>query len=332
MKLATLMMFLAALAYKCSGICAAFQPAGLRYSTHCQCRYEIEDLKRYLGRGIDELRQLLRNGAGTRPPTQPVPPPTRPLPPPVPVQPGSCAQLKRGNPSAKSGYYSLLDTHGHKQRVFCRFESLPGCGDGSWRRVAYFDRSSMNCQGAFVDYAKRGCVNTGANCNKAEFQVEQEYTKVCGRVLGYRLSTVDGFSRYPPKPPLPISAPYLDGVSITYGSHDLKHLWSYATTNSLSTTWRYGSPCTSNIAKNLIPTFVGSNYYVEVGVRQGFTNLLWDGKNCDAREHACCSNPNLPWFTRTIPGTREPIQLRICTDESAGNERVIISLYEIYIQ
>ena len=28
---------------------------------------------------------------------------------------------------------------------------------------------------------------------------------------------------------------------------------------------------------------------------------LWDGQDCNGREHTCCDPPNLPWFCKELP-------------------------------
>ena len=54
----------------------------------------------------------------------------------------------------------------------------------------------------------------------------QNYRIVCGRVKGYQYASVDGFHRFGADNN--IDAPYVDGVSVTYGMHPRKHIWTYA--------------------------------------------------------------------------------------------------------
>ena len=52
------------------------------------------------------------------------------------------------------------------------------------------------------------------------------YNKVCGMTVGYQGGDTDGFaiSYFSPQS---INDPYVDGVSITYGT-PRKHIWTYA--------------------------------------------------------------------------------------------------------
>ena len=262
------------------------------------------------GCSCEKLKELLKAVENTQPP------------------PSSCAEILRRDPGAKSGEYTIVDAKGQSQQVFCQMESPgSGCGDGGWQRVAYFARSSMSCPSSFLDYLGKGCSNTGSNCNKVEFQTDQEYTKVCGKVQGYGISTNDAFYR---PTAVDINSAYLDGISITYGN-PLKHLWSYAT-SAFTSNAPYTCPCIN--AGGQVPPFVNKDhYYCEGGAGGGLNNVLWDGKQCHQREQgSCCNKPNQPWFLRTISNTRDPIQLRVCTDQPLNDEIVLVSQYEIYIQ
>ena len=272
----------------------------------CECKYEIEELK-------DLLLKVVEN--------------TKPA-----AAPSSCAEILRRDPGTKSGEYTIVDAKGQSQKVFCQMESPgSGCGDGGWQRVAYFARSSTGCPSGFIDYQSKGCSNTGTNCNKVEFQADQEYTKVCGKVQGYGISSNDAFHRLTTAGNAnDINSAYLDGISVTYGS-PLKHLWSYAASG-----FTHNSPvtCPCINAGGRLPPFVNKDhYYCEGGARGGLNNVLWDGKQCHQREQgSCCNKPNQPWFLRTISKTRDPIQLRVCTDQALNDERVVVSQYEIYVQ
>ena len=55
------------------------------------------------------------------------------------------------------------------------------------------------------------------------------YTQVCGRMTGYPYATIDGIVRGWGEPHTPgneINGPYLDGVSVTYGT-PRQHIWSF---------------------------------------------------------------------------------------------------------
>ena len=48
---------------------------------------------------------------------------------------------------------------------------------------------------------------------------------------------------------------------------------------------------------------------------------LWDGQNCNGPESTCCTNPNIPWFLKTLNETAtDNIELRVCSDQGLPNE------------
>ena len=48
---------------------------------------------------------------------------------------------------------------------------------------------------------------------------------------------------------------------------------------------------------------------------------LWDGQNCNGPESTCCTNPNIPWFLKTLnETTTDNIELRVCSDKGLPNE------------
>ena len=118
----------------------------------------------------------------------------------------------------------------------------------------------------------------------------------------FRIIPPDAFGPYNDNNSLTLS---VEGVSITYGTATPRHIWTYACGFSLATTLK-NDVCpynTGSIAK--VPPYVGSDYYCETGyhgndvVFEFFPNdVLWDGKQCDGLEAPCCTQPNMPWFTK----------------------------------
>ena len=275
-------------------------------SSCCECKDEIDELKQLVLKVINN--------------TQPLP--------------STCAEVASRDSNAKSGYYTLVDQKGQKQHVFCQMGSIPdsGCGDGAWRRVAFFDRETSECPKGLPEYTfdgKKTCSNTGGKCDVIEFFVGQSYTRVCGRVQGYGDNTPDAFQ---PGGTRGIDSVYVDGIGITYGSSSkLSHLWTYAATKN-SDSRVYGCPCSVS-PQGFIPSFVGDNYYCEGGAKLGSEDVLWDGKLCHSNEkEKCCRRPNQPWFEREIDATSDPIQLRLCADQGLEDERVLVFQYELYVQ
>ena len=115
-------------------------------------------------------------------------------------------------------------------------------------------------------------------------------TYICGKVVGYQKGTTDGYSAflYKTYPSKAIDGPYVDGVSLTYGS-PRKHLFTYACGVSSDVGVHPSNcPCARGPGANP-PSFVQDNYYCESGnighAKHGTvytSDPLWDGKGCNA--------------------------------------------------
>ena len=179
---------------------------------------------------------------------------------------------------------------------------------------------------------------TGGGCVSTMFNTGgQQYTKVCGRAIGYQYGNPDAFAV-----PGTINEVYVDGLSITYGA-PRQHIWTYAAAVSEVPIMDYTAsncPCASHPG-TASPSYLGNNWYCESG-NPDPDNLrapillsndpLWDGENC---EGTCCSDgKSPPWFSVELPRpTDDTIEARICANEhSDSNEDVFIKTLEIYIQ
>ena len=225
---------------------------------------------------------------------------------------------------------------------------FPECGDGLWYRVAYLNMTdpSQQCPSTwrlYNDSGVRACrrpVTSGASCAATFYTTGRQYSKVCGRVTGYQVSTPDAFNTFNVNPP-PSSVDdiYVDGVSITHG-YPRSHIWSFAAGMSeASISWALESfsPCSEQGAIQS-PFYIGDYYYCESGSSSNTVRVdnflysddpLWDGKQCEGQ---CCSNgKSPPWFSVELPtSTTDDIEVRIiCADEGANNEDTPVSLVEI---
>ena len=112
----------------------------------------------------------------------------------------------------------------------------PQCGDtgeGIWHQLVSINMSSANsqCPEGWVEENEggvracgRGTV-AGGSCKSAFFNSQMQYTRVCGRVIGYQNRTTDAFAQRSSR--VTIDEIYVDGLSITYGS-PRQHLWTFA--------------------------------------------------------------------------------------------------------
>ena len=231
-------------------------------------------------------------------------------------------------------------------------QTVPNCGDGLWYRVAHTNMSdpTQQCPSAWREVTFDGirlCARptTGfqvGSCPGTLYPVPDQYSKVCGRIIGYQFGSPDSFGRDAHNPRSTIDEAYLDGISVTHGTPRV-HIWSYvagASENGSCTTI-INCPCSVNGDPDLIPSYVGANYYCESAFEGDCTvngiffpaDKLWDGQQCN-NEGTCCTGANTPpWFSVDLPdSTSDDIEVRICHNQSTGDEDTPIQLLELYIQ
>ena len=172
--------------------------------------------------------------------------------------------------------------------------SVSECGRGLWYPVATLNMTDpqQQCPTGWREYNEssvRACgrpVTDSSSCANTSYTTGRQYSKICGRVIGYQVSSPDGFLSSGT-----IDGNYVDGVSITYGRNPRQHIWTYAagvTENSRDHT-RNNCPCSNSNSKQPLE-FVGVNYYCEsanpldsavVNIASLYSNdKLWDGKQC----------------------------------------------------
>ena len=213
-------------------------------------------------------------------------------------------------------------------------------------RVADLDMTdpTQSCPSGFrqITSPKRACGKPRSGCVSTTFPVHGvQYSRVCGRVTAYQLSSPDAFYTYYRNRQLTIDDLYVDGVSLTHGQNPRKHIWTFAA--ALDET-HYGvnaCPCTNTDTAytGAVPPFIGQDYFCDTGSRNRFqynifysNDPLWDGAGCGPTS-TCCSFNNPPWFCKQLPQpTTENIELRLCGNESLNDEDIAIETIELYIQ
>lgn len=217
------------------------------------------------------------------------------------------------------------------------------CGDkeGGWMKVASIVNGD-SCPSGWTQITSpvKACraTSTSSGCYSAMFTNNGiPYQHVCGKVVGYQKGTPDGFYAFGSSKA--IDSPYVDGVSLTYGT-PRKHLWTYANgvSSNGGTHQRNNCPC-AKYPGTIPPTFVRDHYYCDSGNPDKLihamyytSNAVWDGKGCTAGD-SCCSQAGMPWFYRQIPiKIDEPIEARICYDQSFIDEGVLVKDMELYVQ
>ena len=204
------------------------------------------------------------------------------------------------------------------------------CGPGEWRRVFHLNasRSDQSCPGQWNLYTSpvRGCGGVHSSCRSAfSNNTSNAYSKVCGRIIGEGVTSPDAFYRFISGQDT-IEGNYLDGVSVTHGaSGSRKHIWSFGAGH------RGRCPCDSSNRGGapLPPAEVGDNYFCD---RADELDRLWTRENC-MNGNPCCSFNNPPYFSVQLPAaTTDRIELRICIDQSQGDETVLVLFGELYVQ
>ena len=242
----------------------------------------------------------------------------------------SCAEVLKNSSSSSSGYYTLADANGHPRKVYCHMGSLCNSG-GGWNRVSILNMKNSNekCPTGLRGYHQNGVracgrpVSSGGSCPGVIFPVNFEYSQVCGKVIGYQKGHPDGSLA-------------MDGIRLTHGTSQ-SHIWSFLA--AYYNEHHYGCPCFSP-AGPPVPSYVGSDYYCEFGNQGNYdlnhlytSDRLWDGKNCDSKEQACCKRPLIPWFHKKLGyTTNDYIEMRLCFNEGTNDEDSPVEEYEIYVK
>ena len=242
----------------------------------------------------------------------------------------SCEQINHKYPETniKSGYYRLVNG----EWVHCEM----ACGEGNWKMIASINGS--NCPPGWKNSSHNNVsfCTTPSNqlgCYRVSFSTNQEkYQKVCGRVTGFQRGTPDAFNSN--------SDASVDGISITHGN-PRQHIWTYAVglTNEDPAFYNSNCPCGTKAGKSA-PSYVGPNFYCDTANKytkwdygKFYTStLLWQTSDCF--DHTfCCRTTSQPWFYRQLDNvTADDIEVRICRDEQAEFEDILINQLEIYIQ
>ena len=222
---------------------------------------------------------------------------------------------------------------------------VKNCGLGQWHCVASLNMSdpAQQCPSAWREYNTNGVRACGrpstsnGSCPATVYAVHHQYSRVCGRAIGYQIGSPDAFGHETiPQP----DSYYVHGVSITHGTPH-NHIWTYAAGLSEGDfrPQRDNCPCSNSSHPDNAypPSFIGDNYYCESGNPTSIFVLhhlysadpLWDGQQCEGE---CCSNgKSPPWFRVELPNpTTDDIEVRICSSAPTVDD-IPIQLLELYI-
>ena len=216
------------------------------------------------------------------------------------------------------------------------------CGYGDWVRIAYLNMSdpSHQCPRAWRGYTGpvRSCgrpVTSRSSCAAVYFSANgKQYSSVCGRALGYQKGSPDGFGSTDFDTTL--DGIYVDGISMSHGS-PRTHIWTFAAGLYTGENRNPNNcPCEGGRQQ---PDYVGGNFFCGSGDHDPQFQLhkfydqdpLWNGANCPNTTGCPFNSP--PWFNAKLPvPTYDDIEVRICGDQSTGDEDTPLQFLEIYIQ
>ena len=255
----------------------------------------------------------------------------------------SCKDLLEKYPQASSGYYWISNS-GSPVRVYCSMDLTCGNETGAWMRVADIDmrNSSHTCPSGLSlisSSPKRLCDVTTVGCVSNNFNVQDvQYSRVCGKIIGYQRQTGIAFYYYSRG----IENTYVCGVSLTHGQNPRQHIWTFAGASD-ETTFREDLKCpciygTRNPSASRIPSFTENQYFCDTALSQRYTGIdvvhssdpLWDGKGCGPL-NTCCSFNTPPWFVKDLPSaTTDDVEMRVCRPDSGGSTP--IEIVELYVQ
>ena len=261
----------------------------------------------------------------------------------------SCKEQFEDDPSSPSGHYWVQSTPDHITRVYCEMNKTCKGVTGGWMRVTDIDMTNTThfCPEGLrtLTDPKRLCSMSinGGGCSSAMLDTKGvQYSKVCGKIIGYQQRAPDAFRQYYDNRALTIDDVYVDGISLTYGEHPRKHIWTFAAAlhEVLSSHREKLCPCTNihNPVTIPIPPYVGNDYFCDTASSDAAQyrfypgDPLWDGKGCGSL-NTCCTLNNPPWFMKQLLSlTRENIEMRLCADQNRENEDIVFETMELYVQ
>ena len=233
------------------------------------------------------------------------------------------------------------------QSYLASMASPVACDGFGWTRIAYLNMTDprQRCPSPWTQFtsgSKRVCFrssSSSAGCDSVIYaNPQQQYSQVCGRIIGYQYGNPHGFYPYHSSRYSIDSYYRIDGISVTHGQSPRQHIWTFAAGWFESD--NIGScPCGSPTYEATIPPYIGNNYFCETGtILATFSRLysddpFWDGEGCGP-DHSCeCELHSPPWFTANLTSpTTNDIEVRSCSYESTANKNVGIELIELYVK
>ena len=259
----------------------------------------------------------------------------------------SCMEILQLAPQSPSGLYWIRANEHDARHMYCDMERSCKGVAGGWMKIVSLNMTTAGstCPDGLrtLSDPQRLCaMNTDSpGCSSTVLQVQGvQYSRVCGKIIGYQQKTPDAFRPYNSGSQTTIDSYYVDGISITHGS-PRKHIWTFAAAlHEYNSARDNVCPCTNtrNSQHASIPSFVGHDYFCDTGsenLRQHIfygDDPLWDGEGC-GQFNTCCSWNSPPWFMKQLSSpTSDDIEMRLCCDRNRDDEDITIETLEMYVQ
>ena len=150
----------------------------------------------------------------------------------------SCGAILQFVPSSPSGHYWIRSSDGSAVHVYCDMTRSCGGVTGGWMRVAELDMRDSGSQcpsdlrmGTACNPTRTCMIDTNdAGCSSISFTAHNfNYSRVCGMIRAYQVGTPDAFGIFGTRPDPPtLDSNYVDGISLTYGTFPIQHIWTLA--------------------------------------------------------------------------------------------------------
>ena len=205
----------------------------------------------------------------------------------------------------------MRSSNGSSVRVYC--DMTKSCGNiiGGLTRVAILNNETRHqlCTDNFIIY-ENTCIRSTEDpgCSNIVFpEMNIPYSHICGTVQGFWFGTPEGFTGSQ-RSSSTINDNYVDGISLTYGTSNKNHIWTFIAD---------GIRNTQN-CPHQVPEYVGDHY-----------SCLNNEISCTSNSSSCYS----PFFRLLQQPVTEDIELRLCRDQhrTNDNEGIFLGNVEIYV-
>ena len=188
----------------------------------------------------------------------------------------SCMEILQLAPQSSSGFYWIRTNDCDARHMYCDMERSCNGVAGGWMRIVSLDMTDGSCTCPpglrFLQDPQPLCaINIdGPGCSSTVFPVQGvQYSRVCGKIIGYQQKTPDAFYPYNHRGQTTIDSIYVDGISLTHGS-PRKHIWTFVAAVHENNSYPDNvCPCTNtrNSQHVTIPSFVSMTTFVTQAVK-----------------------------------------------------------------